>query len=334
MRRSSTFVLSALLALCAACGEPEPAALRFKTQPAMGYALERLSPLEVEVLDKGGNLITGSNALVTLSLDAKGYPSQLVGTLSVPANNGVARFEDLFIDKEGIDFELVASVEGAEPARSNRFSVAPVSNPPTGVAFRSALIDIGAGKTLPAFEVAIVTSAGVPYTRSDAPVTLALSGSSGALSGTLTVKANRGVARFTDLSVSQPGTGVVLTATAPGLPEGKSQPFDVLPAGAPRLAFRTQPSFTKVNVPFSPVVEVAVVDAAGNVLAGERRNVTVDFGNNLYNAQLTGTRTVETANGVATFPGLAVDRSLIDATLIARSPGAEGIESTKFSVAP
>lgn len=95
---------------------------------------------------------------------------------------------------------------------------------------------------------------------------LSLSGtSSGSLSGPLTVNVVRGVAMFTGVGVSQPGTGVVLLATTPGLPQGKSQPFDVLPVGSPRLLSRVQPSFTKVGVPFSPVVEVAAVDASGTV---------------------------------------------------------------------
>ncbi|AKI98385.1 Hypothetical protein AA314_00012 [Archangium gephyra] len=37
--------------------------------------------------------------------------------------------------------------------------------------------------------------------------------------------------------------------------------------------------------------------------------------------------------GVASFPGLAVDRYLIDATLIARSLGTVGPERAKFFVA-
>lgn len=54
------------------------------------------------------------------------------------------------------------------------------------------------------------------------------------------------------------------------------------------------------------------------------------LGHNFYNAQFAGTWTVE---GVASFPGLAVDRYLIDATLIARSLGTVGPERAKFFVA-
>jgi hypothetical protein len=335
MFRSFIFALSALMALCSACAEPSPASLRFKTQPTNGYALERLSPVEVEVLDEDGDLIESSKALVTLSLDAKGYSSQLEGTLGVTAEKGVARFEEVFVTREGIDLQLVASLGSVPSARSDSFSIAPVSNPPVGVAFRSAFADLEAGQPLPTFQVAIVTDAGVPYTRSDAPVTLSLSGTSGGgLSGALTVNAVQGVATFSGVSLSQSGTGVVLSASSPGLPQGTSQPFDVVPVGSPRLVFRTQPGFTHAGVPFSPAVEVAVVDASGNVLTAPARTVTLAFGNNSYNAQLTGTRTVETVNGVAAFPGLAVDRALIDATLVARSQGTVGAESVKFSVAP
>jgi hypothetical protein len=333
MRLSATFLLSTLLTLCAACDDPEPAALRFKTQPTNGYALERLAPVEVQVLDANGDVIEDSDATVVLTLDAKGYDATLTGGRGRAATNGVARFDDLWVTKEGIDLELVATLDGGlGSARSAPFSIAPVSDPPVGVAFRGAFPDVEAGKPLPTFEVAIVTTSGVPYTRSDAQVSL-LGGVDG-LIGSRTVNAVRGVATFSDVSLSRPATGVELTVQVTGLPLGKSQPFDVVPAGSPRLAFRVQPSLTKVNVPFSQAVEVAVVDSSGNVLAGETRSVTASFGKNLYNAQLTGTQTVETVNGVATFPGLAVDRALIDATLIARASGTVGAESAKFSVAP
>ncbi|MCY1082974.1 hypothetical protein [Archangium lansingense] len=335
MCRCFTVLLPALLALCAACTEPTPAALRFKTQPANGYALERLSPVEVEILDEDGDRIESSNAAVLLSLYAGAYSSELVGTRYVVAEKGVARFHELFVTKEGIDLQLVATLNGGLSVRSDDFSVAPVSEPPVGVVFRSAFLDVEAGQPLPTFEVAIVTEAGVPYTRTDAPVEVSLAGVRGGdLSGTLVVNAERGVATFTGVSVLQSGEGVALHTSAPGLTGMTSQPFDVVPVGASRLVFRVQPSFTRVGVPFSPVVEVSVVDASGKVMTTPERPITLSFGSNLYNAQLTGPRTVETVDGVASFPGLAVDRYLIDSTLIARSLGSVGAESAKFSVAP
>jgi hypothetical protein len=165
-------------------------------------------------------------------------------------------------------------------------------------------------------------------------VSLLVWGAGGGLTGTLTVNVVQGVATFTGVSVLLSGTGVDLNATTPGLPLKSSQPFDVVPVGSSRLTFRVQPSFTRVGVPFSPVVEVAVVDASGKVQTTTPRPITLSFGNNFYNAQLVGPRTVETVDGVASFPGLAVDRYLIDATLIARSLGTVGAESAKFSVAP
>jgi hypothetical protein len=150
----------------------------------------------------------------------------------------------------------------------------------------------------------------------------------------LTVQASSGVATFTDVRFSVPGTGRVLTASVPSLTAGTSQPFDVLPAGAPQLAFRVQPGFTRVNQPFSSNLEVQVLDASGQVLVGGQRPITLSFGDNLYNAQLTGDVSVDSMSGVAVFPGVAVDRALSDSTLVARSPGAESAESAKFSVAP
>jgi alpha-tubulin suppressor-like RCC1 family protein len=84
--------------------------------------------------------------------------------------------------------------------------------------------------------VALENADGVPDSSTTTAVTLALGANpgGGTLSGTLTVNAVAGVATFDDLSIDRSGSGYTLVASARGLTDVESAPFDV--AGASALA--------------------------------------------------------------------------------------------------
>ena len=73
----------------------------------------------------------------------------------------------------------------------------------------------------------------------DGPVTIALADNPGeaTLSGTTTIVARDGIARFDDLSVNAGGIGYTLIAAADGLASDTSDPFDVLEASSGTIAF-------------------------------------------------------------------------------------------------
>jgi len=81
--------------------------------------------IEVEVQDDRGNLLTDSTELVTLSLGENTAGGQLLGTTTVAAVNGVAKFEGLSLRKAGGAYSLVAKAQGYADATSAAFSVSP-----------------------------------------------------------------------------------------------------------------------------------------------------------------------------------------------------------------
>ncbi|MFN7135770.1 MAG: hemagglutinin, partial [Myxococcales bacterium] len=133
------------------------------------------------------------------------------------------------------------------------------------------------------------------------------SGPSGAtLFGQTTVNANGGVAAFGDLALDRGGS-YTLKTQSPGLTTVVSGSFSIA-AGAPAtLAWRVQPSNVNAGSPITPAVEVEVRDVHGN-RAPATVAVTMSIESGPSNSTLSGTRTVNSSNGVAVFSNLALDR--------------------------
>ncbi len=156
----------------------------------------------------------------------------------------------------------------------------------------------------------------------------------GTLSGTLTVTVVNGVATFSDLSIDNIGTGYTLTASAPGLSDVDSDPFDVTLGTATKLAFVQQPSDTTAGVDIAPPVTVAVEDSTNNVITSDNATqVTLDIGTNPGSSTLGGTVTATVVNGVATFSDLIIDNAGNGYTLTASSnPALTGDTSAAFNI--
>ena len=133
-----------------------------------------------------------------------------------------------------------------------------------------------AGDNLGTVSVQILDSLGNPST-SNLSVTLSLQGApyGTQLFGTTTVKAVNGVATFTDLSVTQAGSGFSLVATSPGLTSGGSATFSISAAEASGLSFQQQPTATPTGNDIAPAVTVDVVDQYGNLIINSQAAVTL-----------------------------------------------------------
>ena len=99
------------------------AAIAWTTQPAAAVAGERLLPVEVTLRDAQGNLVEGR---VPVTLSVAGGVAPLLGTTTVAASNGVARFDQLRVERAG-HFRLEATVEGVAPVASAPFDVVPAA---------------------------------------------------------------------------------------------------------------------------------------------------------------------------------------------------------------
>src|SRR5207237_6738105 len=95
-------------------------------------------------------------------------------------------------------------------------------------------------------------------------------------------------------------------------------------APATHLAFTIQPPATPVVLSGPFAVEVTAENEAGGVVPGFTGQVTVAIGTDgslTKDARLGGTRRVNLANGIATFPDLSIDNTGANYTITASVPG-------------
>lgn len=305
------------------------ARLVFTADPASTTAGATLSPaVQVTAQDGAGGTLTGFTGTVTLAITAGTGTSgaALSGTATVAAIGGVATFSALKVNRAGIGYRLSATAPagGFAGATSAVFNVAPgaaaqlvfVAQPPNAAA-GAALV--------PAVQVAAQDAQGnaVPGYGGSVTVQIAPGTGNGAgtLSGTLTVAAVTGLARFSDLSVDRSGVGYALLATAPGVSAAQSAPFSVAAGAASEIAFTVQPSTAPAGVALTPALQVTARDAQGNIATGFTATVTVALGANPAGGTLSGTASVAATGGVATFSDLSLDKAGSGYTLVASVVG-------------
>jgi hypothetical protein len=308
-------------------------ALAFVSQPTNTAAGTSITPaVTARITDAFGNPVSAA-ATVTVALGANPSGGVLSGTLSQPASGGVATFPNLSIDRVGTGYTLVANSGALSAATSSAFNITPGT--PTRVQFGQQPSNIAAGSAMaPAVTVTIRDQFGNLCTQSTAAVSLILGGgTAGAtLLGTVTQSAVAGVASFNDLSVDRVGLLYTLTAGSAGLTTATSGSFNVT-AGAPAsLAFTTQPPATRVaGATFS--TSVTILDQYGNRTSSTAA-VTVAINNNPGGGTLSGTTTVNAVNGIATFPGLSINKVGVGYTLDATSGALASATSNAFNITP
>lgn len=125
-----------------------------------------------------------------------------------------------------------------------------------------------------------------------------------------------------------------LTATDTAAPAITGTGSTTVTPGAPAaLAFSVQPTNTVAGVGIAPSVQVAIVDAYGNVTPSTA-SVTLAVGTNPGGGTISGTLTVAAVAGVATFPGVSIDKAGVGYTLAASSAGLAGAASAAFAITP
>jgi alpha-tubulin suppressor-like RCC1 family protein len=178
---------------------------------------------------------------------------------------------------------------------------------PTSLEFTAVPASGTAGTPLTAVVVTILDANGRAVNDATNNITLSLETSipGGILVGTRTVAAIGGVATFADLHIDVAGQDYRLRATAPPLVAATSAYFGVSPGAATRLSFSNQPSSTRFDRDLG-VLKVTVLDAFGNTVTSGTFSVTASIGPSGVGAPLSGTTTVTTVNGVATFSNLRI----------------------------
>ncbi len=316
-----------------------PSQIVFVQQPTDTAVNSTITPaVTLQIQDAFGNATGPSGLTVTLAIgtDPSGGTATLGGTTSAFTTNGAVSFNNLSLDRVGVGYTLTASVSSPTitGATSTAFNITAAAA--DHVAFVQQPTNTQAGAAItPAVTVEIRDAFNNVVTTSSANVTVAIgtNPSGGTLSGTVTVAAINGVATFNNLSINLVGTGYTLTAASAGLTGDTSAAFNIT-AGAPAaIVFGTQPSDATAGTVISPSVTVEVRDASNNLVTTDNGTaITLAIGTNPGSGTLSGTVTQPTVNGVATFPGLSIDKSGTGYMLVASAGGYSNATSAAFNI--
>jgi hypothetical protein len=112
-----------------------PPYLRFTTQPTNALVGNVISPAVTAAVTNGfGQTVTGFVGDITVDVLNNPAPRLMLGTVTKPASNGVATFNDLYFTRFGT-YNLVASSPGLTSATSTAFSISDLSVLNTDVAY-------------------------------------------------------------------------------------------------------------------------------------------------------------------------------------------------------
>lgn len=313
------------------------ARLVFTVQPVSAAAGASITPaVRVTARDAQNNTVETFSGTVTVAIAANPAGGTLSGSKAVAAVSGVATFSSLSIDKAGSGYTLSATATGVTGATSAAFTITPGPATQLGFTVQPSTTTAGAAGITPAVEVTARDARGntVPGFTGNVTVAIGTNPGGGTLSGTATVAAASGVARFSGLSIDKSGTGYTLTASGGGLAAGTSASFQVVAGPPTQLTFTAPPTTATAGATIRPAVRVTALDAFGNAAPDFVGNVTVAIGSNPNGGTLSGTRTFAGVAGVATFPGLNIDSAGTGYTLTASAPGLTGAISARFDIIP
>ena len=281
------------------------------------------SSCTVPVVGTPFNNISGAGAFATATLNTS-FTTAGTQTISATFTSGDLNYSNCTANGSPAGCTLTPlslTVTGAVGTATKLTFIAQPSNVPAGVAIT------------PAVQVAVEDASGNIVAGAANPITITIgtNPSSGTLGGTATATPVKGIATFSNLTISAAGTGYALTAAATGLTGAASTGFNVTPA-ATKLAFIVQPSNTNTGASIIPGMQVAIEDTNGNIVAGATNSVTIAIGTNPSAGTLSGTATVSPVNGVATFVNLSISAAGTGYTLTASASGLTGATSTAFNV--
>lgn len=310
------------------------ASMGITVQPSNSRAGSTSSPaVRVALFDSYGNRASGATNAITASIENNPGNSDLFGTTTVNASGGVATFSNMYLSKVGTGYTLRFSSSGLAPVTSQAFDVSP--GPPIKLYFIVQASNVGQGDPMtPAPQVGFTDAWDNPTNAGTATLTMTLNTNpNGAtLGGTTVVNPVNGVGTFSNLTMNRQGTGYSFRVFGTNMVSAASTTFSVGPGQPYRVAFTTQPSTAAVGNAITPAVRVTVYDRSNNVYTAAPVAISVNLGNNPSGATLSGTTTVNTVNGVATFSDLSLDRQGTGYTLVASGSGLLTDTSTAFSV--
>src|SRR5512143_1550663 len=149
-----------------------------------------------------------------------------------------------------------------------------------------------------------------------------------------TVAAVAGVATFSNLGIHTAGCYRLIAGSADLQPDTSST-FCITPGPATALSFGVPPTVSAFSCGVGltlATVQVTVMDAYGNTVVSDTRQVQVALGSNPGDGTLSGATTMAAVAGIATFLDLKVDGTAAGYTLVATATGLTGATSAPFGV--
>ena len=257
-----------------------PAAkLAFGVQPVNTATGATISPpITVKVEDANGNVVASSTASVTLAIGTNPGAGTLGGTQTVNAVNGVATFNNVFINGAGNGYTLTASSTPLTGATSSTFNITNAYH----LAFVTQPGGGSAGVTWsqqPVVEVLnslnqVVTSDNTSYVYL-AIGTNPASGTLSCTSGT-SLRVTSGIATFSGCSINMGSASpYTLSATSSAGYTAVTSSAFYIGTGAYHLAFVTQPGGGAPGSAWSQQPVVAVENSSNQVVTSDSSSLRV-----------------------------------------------------------
>jgi subtilase family serine protease len=229
----ANLLVPALAAYAATVGASE---LTVTTEPPSTVTAGATFGLTIAVESVSGGVAKSFNGSVTIALANNPGGSTLGGTLTVTAQNGVATFSGLTLNRTGSGYTILASASESTSVTTNAMSVTPaaasqlvlITQPPANVTVNARF----------GLSVAVEDRFGnIVTTMSNAKVTVALANNAGGgtLGGTLNANVNQGIATFSNLTVNKLGKNDVIMVSSSGLGSARTSSFNVVTAAAAKL---------------------------------------------------------------------------------------------------
>ncbi|MCU0624409.1 MAG: hypothetical protein MUF53_11205, partial [Gemmatimonadaceae bacterium] len=223
----------------------------------------------------------GNTLGITVSAtDGTGAAVTLAGTTTRTTVGGIATFDDITLPAAGTGYRLTFSSPGVTATTSDTFTVrVPGAAARLRVSSLPSVIN-GGSLVTPSFRVSVVDANGTVVASRTDNITLALRGPAGAaFTGPATVAAVNGAATFAALRIPRADSGLRLVATsADAAITADSTPlFRVAVGPASQVRVLSSPTTITAGVAVSPVVQVAVTDSGGNVIAAATDSIELNY---------------------------------------------------------
>ncbi|MGH7615339.1 MAG: beta strand repeat-containing protein [Gemmatimonadales bacterium] len=291
--------------------------LTFVVQPATTAAGSPITPaVQVAARDANENTVTSFTSNVTMAIGTNPPGNGILsGTLTVPAEAGVAAFSNLNIDKVGTGYTLTAT-SAPFAATSTPFNIitSPISNTLSTVVATSPITACAVGCSTVGGTASLITVTardGSGNAVQGATVVLSATGTGNTLTQPATTTNASGVATGT-LSSTSTIDAKIVSAVIGGVAILDTDTVTVNPGPAASLAFTPEPGTTTAGVAInsgSGGVVVTARDQFDNTATSFGSLLTMVLGANPAGGALSGTLTATPTAGVATFQDLRITKA-------------------------